>query len=163
MKKIVLVLMMLVTFLTMNVSVASASIIEGKHSLANNNNVGYNTNFMQGQNIGASDCGGIFTPDALEIIKEVLGWFRILAPCVLIIMIAVDQGKAVMAQDDKGIKEATQRTIKRSIACLCVVLVPTFVRFLLNLDGVKNAITISDDPMCGTLQGEIDKNTLLVE
>ena len=96
-----------------------------------------------------NSCNGIFTPEALDIIDELLGYFRILAPCVLILMIAVDFGSAVLGSEgkDDAMRKAISRTVKRAIAAVLVFLVPTIVKALLQLDGVKDAIVT--DPNCG--------------
>jgi len=96
-----------------------------------------------------NSCDGLFTPEALEIIDELLGYFRILAPIVLILMIGVDFASAVIGGNEKedAMKKATSRTIRRAIAAVLVFLVPTIVKAILQLDGVRD--TIVSDPNCG--------------
>ena len=96
-----------------------------------------------------NSCNGIFTPEALEIIDEVLGYFRILAPIVLILMIAIDFASAVIGSEgkDDAMRKAISRSTKRAIAAVLVFLVPTIVKAILQLDGVRD--TIVSDPNCG--------------
>ncbi len=105
---------------------------------------------VDGSNVDAS-CNGIFTPEALELIDEVLNYFRILAPVVLILMIGVDFASAVMGSDSGGkedaMKKAISRATRRGIAAVLLFLIPTIVKVLLSLDGIKG--TIVSDPNCG--------------
>ncbi len=112
---------------------------------------------VDGSNVDSS-CNGIFTPEALDLIDEILGYFRILAPIVLILMIAVDFGLAVMSSDakDDAMKKAISRAVRRGIAAILVFLVPTIVKVLLQLDGVKSAI--QTDPSCGLSAPRIVEN-----
>ena len=100
----------------------------------------------------SNDCGGIFTPEALEIINECLGYFRILAPAVLIIMIAVDLVQVLMSMEysmpggrDDTIRKATSKITKRIIAAVLLFFIPTIISILLNLDGVKDTLQIPQD------------------
>ena len=54
-------------------------------------------------------------------------------PIILIIMGSIDLGKAVMSSDDKEIKGATSKLIKRAIAAVSVFFVTTIVSLLMNL------------------------------
>ena len=99
----------------------------------------------------SNDCGGIFTEDALNIIQECLGYFRILAPAVLIVMIAVDLFQVITSAEympggkDDSVRKATQRIFRRILAAVLLFFVPTIVSILLNLDGVKDTLEIPED------------------
>lgn len=54
-------------------------------------------------------------------------------PILLIVMGSIDLGKAVMSSDDKEIKGATGKLIKRCIAAVAVFFVTTLVSFLMGL------------------------------
>ena len=54
-------------------------------------------------------------------------------PIILIIMGSVDLGKAVLSSDDKEIKGATNKLIKRAIAAVMVFFVATIVSLLMGL------------------------------
>lgn len=54
-------------------------------------------------------------------------------PILLIIMGSIDLGKAVMSSDDKEIKGATNKLIKRAIAAVAVFFVATIVSLLMNM------------------------------
>lgn len=137
-KKIIIVLIMLFTIIFIGIKPVSAA--ERK--------VFDEPTVVDGSKTDNS-CNGIFTPEALDIIDEVLGYFRILAPVVLILMIAVDFASAVIGSDgkDDAMRKAISRSTKRAIAAVLVFLVPTIVKAILQLDGVRD--TIATDPNCG--------------
>lgn len=54
-------------------------------------------------------------------------------PILLIVMGSIDLGKAVMSSDDKEIKGATGKLIKRAIAAVAVFFVSTIVSLLMGL------------------------------
>lgn len=118
---------------------------------------------IEGSDTDAS-CNGIFTPEALELIDECLGYFRILAPVVLILMIAVDFFTAVIGMEppggrDEAMRKAVSRTTKRIIAAILLFLIPTLVKVLLSMDGIKG--TIVSDPNCGLLSNTIEETEMI--
>lgn len=54
-------------------------------------------------------------------------------PIILIIMGSIDLGKAVLSSDDKEIKGATGKLIKRAIAAVAVFFVATIVSLLMGM------------------------------
>lgn len=54
-------------------------------------------------------------------------------PILLIIMGSIDLGKAVLSSDDKEIKGATGKLIKRAIAAVAVFFIATIVSLLMNM------------------------------
>lgn len=137
-------------------------IIDYKVSYNSNNNTSLNINFMEGDEISGTDCNGIFTADALDLISEILGYFRVLGPVLLILFTAVDYGSAVLAQDNDIIKKANSKVIKRAMATIGLFLVPTFVQALINLPGVRDTIQIPNDPLCGTMSSNINESSLSI-
>lgn len=90
-------------------------------------------------------CGGWITQDALDMIQEILNYFRIFAPILLIVFVALDFGKAVISQDSDALKKAQSKVISRAIATILLFFVPTITRAILNLDGVKDTIVIPEE------------------
>jgi hypothetical protein len=118
---------------------------------------------IEGSNTDAS-CNGIFTQEALDLIDECLGYFRILAPVVLILMIAVDFFTAVIGMEppggrDEAMRKAVSRTTKRIIAAILLFLIPTIVKVLLSMDGIKG--TIVSDPNCGLLSNVVEETEMI--
>ena len=109
------------------------------------------------------DCSGFFTEEALDLLSDILNWVRMLVPIILIILIAVDFGGAVLQQDNDILKKASGKVIKRVIAAAAVFLIPTIIRVLLNLPGVRAKIQIPSDPLCGTMKSNIIENELITK
>lgn len=97
-----------------------------------------------------ANCDSIFTPEALELIRECLNYFRILAPIALIVLIAVDYGSALLSNDKDNLKKATGRAVKRGIATICVFFVPTFVTVALDLAEIQG---LSSNYLCTDATG----------
>ncbi len=97
------------------------------------------------------DCNGLFTEDGLNIIKEILNYVRIIAPILLVLLVALDLGSAVMSSDNDAIAKATKKIVPRLIGVALLFFVPTIVRAILSIKGISDAITIPDDPLCQTM------------
>lgn len=88
------------------------------------------TNLFQ---IGAIDsCGGLL-PIVRVIRKGVFPLVQLFIPIVLIILGTIDLGKAVIASDDKEVKAAQGRLIKRFIYAALIFFVTTLVSVLMDL------------------------------
>ncbi len=79
----------------------------------------------------ADACGGL--RPIVAVLKGVFDIIKIGVPILLIIMGAIDLGKAVMASDDKEIKAATSKLIKRAIAAAAVFFAVTIVDVVMGL------------------------------
>ncbi len=74
--------------------------------------------------------------DLMPVIKFVDGiliLIQIGIPIILIIMGSIDLGKAVLSSDDKEIKAATGKLVKRAIAAVAVFFVATIVSIVMGL------------------------------
>ena len=60
-------------------------------------------------------------------------------PILLILMGTIDLGKAVLSSDDKEIKGATGKLIKRAIAAIAVFFVATIVSLVMNMFSSSGA------------------------
>lgn len=99
--------------------------------------------------VEAADCNGVFTPEAYDLIRDVLGYVTIAVPILLVILCAADLTTIVISQDEGAAKKAGGRIVKRFIAAAAFFFVPLIVRFFLGLDAVKNSLNLVDDPLCG--------------
>ncbi len=79
-------------------------------------------------------CGGIL-PIVQFIRRGVFPVIQIGIPILLILMGTIDLGKAVMSNDDKEIKGATGKLIKRAIAAVAVFFVVTIVSVVMGWLG----------------------------
>ncbi len=77
-------------------------------------------------------CGGLL-PIVKVIRQGLFPLFQIGIPIVLIIYGTIDLGKAVIASDEKEIKAAQSRLIKRFIYAAMVFFVTTLVSVLMNM------------------------------
>ena len=89
-------------------------------------------------------------PDLVPIFKFIKnGVYPIIQigiPILLILMGSIDLGKAVMSSDDKEIKGATSKLIKRAIAAVAVFCVATSVSLFMGLfssSGADESGTVS--------------------
>lgn len=60
-------------------------------------------------------------------------------PILLILMGTIDLGKAVLSSDDKEIKGATGKLIKRAIAAIAVFFVATIVSLVMGMFKTSNS------------------------
>ena len=105
-------------------------------------------------------CDNLFTPEALNILNEVLSYFRILAPAVLVLMIGIDFFSIIISKE-KDHRIYVSRMVKRIIAALLLFLVPTLVATLLNMNGVKESLAV--DPLCLKAKGKEQKTENIYE
>ena len=103
-------------------------------------------------------CDGIFTPEALDLVRTILKWVRILAPILLIILIAIDIGGAVLKQDNDLLAKALSKAVKRVIAMLGVIFAPTMVIALSKIAYVDSIL--GSDPLCTNATGTEAKATV---
>lgn len=94
-------------------------------------------------------CEGLL-PVVQFIKKGIFPIIQIGIPILLIVMGSIDLGKAVMSSDDKEIKGATSKLIKRAIAAVAVFFVVTIVSLLMGMFsktelGKQNAWSICWD------------------
>lgn len=80
----------------------------------------------------ADACQGI--GPVVRLLKNgIMPIFQIGVPILLIVFGSIDLGKAVMANDDKEIKGATGKLIKRAIAAVVVFFIPFIVNLVMGL------------------------------
>lgn len=82
--------------------------------------------------VTGSDCGGLL-PLVRVIRKGVFPLVQIIIPIGLIIYGTIDLGKAVIASDEKEVKAAQQRLIKRFIYAALIFFVVTLVSALMSI------------------------------
>lgn len=88
-------------------------------------------------------CNGLL-PVVQFIRHGVFPIIQIGIPILLIVMGSIDLGKAVLSSDDKEIKGATGKLIKRAIAAVAVFFVVTIVTLLMNMFS-ETSISDSED------------------
>lgn len=104
------------------------------NNTANNNssNTNNNSNSYKGEEL-VNGCPKILLP-AFKLIRKILKPIvQIGIPILLIVMGTIDFGKAVASSDDKNIKEAGNKFLKRCIAAVVVFFVITIVSLLMGM------------------------------
>ena len=78
------------------------------------------------------NCGGL-SPIVRIIKKGVFPIVQIGIPILLIVFGTIDLGKAVISSDEKEVKEAQSRLIKRCIYAVAIFFITTLVTLLMSL------------------------------
>lgn len=81
------------------------------------------------------DCRGL-TPFVKIIRRGIFPIVQIGIPIILIVMGTIDLGKAVISSDEKEIKQAQSRLIKRCIYAVVIFFIVTLVSLLMNLVAI---------------------------
>ncbi len=104
-------------------------------------------------------CGGINIP---AIIPNLVGYLilgiQIFIPIVLIVLGMLDMGKAVLSNDEKTMKEAQGRLIKRIIYAVIIFLIVSIVKIVVGVvanvgggvEGAQGGITTCIDAFTKT-------------
>lgn len=75
-------------------------------------------------------CSSSAVLNVIFIVKQVIMIISVVVPITLLIIVMVDFMKAVNAGDQDGLKKASDIAVKRSIACVIIFMIPTFVNVL---------------------------------
>lgn len=82
--------------------------------------------------IGAMDaCGGLLP--IVKVLVQLIKILMIVIPIALILLGTIDLGKAVIASDEKEVKAAQSRLIKRFIYAALIFFVPMLVGVIMNI------------------------------
>lgn len=100
-------------------------------------------------------CKGLL-PIVRLIRKGVFPIIQIGIPILLIILGTIDLGKAVISSDDKEVKSAQSRLIKRLLYAVLIFFVTTIVTVVFNLitTAGDDDVTVGDWKACWTAAGE---------
>ena len=80
------------------------------------------------------------------LVGTVINIFKIVIPLIIVLLAILDLGKAVMAGDDKEIKEAQKMLIKRIIYGVVIFFVVTLVQGVFSL--VSNQFSKDKEQIC---------------
>ena len=106
-------------------------------------------------NVGDA-CHGL-TPIVRLIRKGVFPIVQIGIPIILIVMGTIDLGKAVISSDEKEVKQAQSRLIKRCIYAVVIFFIVTLVTILMNLvaeSQAEDSDTSQDWRACWNVAGQ---------
>lgn len=76
-------------------------------------------------------CDGIIGPNVQKDIKKYLGYIRIIAPIIVIVLSAVDFSKVVLSGDDKEFAKMISTLVKRLIIAVALFIFPALLNFLI--------------------------------
>ena len=93
--------------------------------------------FLANKTASSVCTGGI--AEVVGIAKMVIKVLQLVVPIGLIIMGTIDMAKAVIADDEKKMKEAQKPFIKRIIAAVIVFLIPIIVNMVLSFVTTGNS------------------------
>lgn len=85
-------------------------------------------------NILDADCS-VLGPDLQELLDEAFLAIRICVPILCVILIAIDVLSAVTSGDEKNMKDAQSKAVKRLIIGVVIFFIPTLVNLLLEWAG----------------------------
>ena len=74
-----------------------------------------------------------------QLVGNVINIIKIVIPIIIVILAMIDLGKAVMAGEEKEIKEAQKMLVKRLIYGVVIFFVVTLVQVVFNLVGSASA------------------------
>lgn len=69
-------------------------------------------------------------------IGKLLFILKILIPIAIIALGSIDLGKAVISSDDKSIKTASTKLLKRIVAGICIFFIPVIIKVLFSMIGI---------------------------
>jgi fumarate reductase subunit D len=73
------------------------------------------------------------TAEVWKVIGKFITLFKIVIPVILVIIGVVTLGKAVINDDDKDIKAATTKLVKKVIVAIVIFFIPTIIQAIFNL------------------------------
>ena len=76
------------------------------------------------------------------MLNTILGYIKVIAPILVVLLSAIDFIKAVFGFDEKAMKEAQHKLIIRLIAAVALFLIPQLIQLIMNF------INVSLDPAC---------------
>jgi hypothetical protein len=77
----------------------------------------------------------VLSPGQQEALQYVWTAIRVVTPILLVVLITKDMVQAVMAGEEKQMKEAQSNAIKRIVIGIIIMFVPTIVNLILDLMG----------------------------
>ena len=75
----------------------------------------------------------------INFVKGIFQLVQIVVPIGLILMGSIDLGRAVLSSDDKEIKQATGKLVKRAIAAVAIFFLVFLVGVVMNLVSSSNS------------------------
>jgi hypothetical protein len=100
-------------------------------------NMNKNIFILEGEE--TAGCDLLLSTDTKAFLNKILGYVKIFAPLLVIILGMLDFIKATVSQDNDALKKAWSKFFKRLIAAALLFIFPALIQFLLDIvkiDGV---------------------------
>ena len=97
------------------------------------------TNILWGLPITEGDCS-ILGQDLVDVLTDVYNAVLIATPIIVLALSTVDIARAVIAQDDKDMKAASSKAVKRLIIGVAIMFVPLLLDAILKLAGLTTGV-----------------------
>lgn len=85
----------------------------------------------------ASDCS-VLGKEFTEVLNDVFTWIQVATPCLVLVLCCTDILRAVIAQEEKDMKAALSRTVKRVMIGVAIFFVPMLLNFVLYMAGIAS-------------------------
>lgn len=99
----------------------------------------------------ADGCQSEELQQVISLLKTAVRYLQVLIPVALILWGTIDMGKAVIAGDEKKIKEAQKPFVKRLVSAVIVFLIPFILNLVINI--VATGDTTSNWSKCWNAAG----------
>lgn len=93
-------------------------------------------------------CDTLLDADAKELIITIFNWIRIITPILLVLLGALDFGKAVLASDEKQMAAATKNFITRCVIALAIFFVPLIIYYFMDIIMKSTGIVDNAGNIC---------------
>lgn len=102
-----------------------------------------NSGTIQSGASDVGDCEGLLSADFVSVMKEAYGWIEFFALALTIVLGSLDFGRAVVSDDQDGLKKAAKKFKTRIIILIVILLTPVIVK------PVLQAILGNQYDVCG--------------
>ncbi len=85
---------------------------------------------------GEMDCDGLLAGQTGLFLQNTLDFIKFLVPIIIIVFTIIDFVKAVASQDDKEVKKASNKLLKRIIIGIVIFLLPSLLKYALKIADI---------------------------
>lgn len=85
----------------------------------------------------ASDCS-VLGKEFTNVLNDIFTWIQVATPCLVLVLCCTDILKAVIAQEEKDMKVALSRTVKRVMVGVAIFFLPMLLNFILYMAGIAS-------------------------
>ena len=86
----------------------------------------------------SSSCTEYLGVEFQELLKELFSWIQVITPCLVLVLCCTDILKAVVAQEEKEMRVALSRTVKRVMIGVAIFFLPMLLNFILYMAGIAS-------------------------